>query len=59
MYSFLVKRAVVACSREVGALGRLSKPYSSFETLELSFLTIKRDRVVVGSQSEACFDHRD
>jgi hypothetical protein len=28
IYSFLVKRAVVACGKEVGALGRLSKPYS-------------------------------
>ena len=71
-----MKRAVVAYGREVGALGRLSKPYSSSQprlgpflwseiivlgqnTLELSFPTIKRDQVVVGSQSKACFSRRE
>jgi hypothetical protein len=74
--SFLVKRAVVAYGREVGALGRLSKPYSSSQPrlspfsrseiivlryfgLELSFPTVKRDQVVVGSQSKACFGYRE
>jgi hypothetical protein len=76
MCSILVKRAVVAYGREVGALGRLFKPHSgsqprispflwsemtvlSQNTLELSFPTIKRDWVVVGSQSEACFGRRE
>jgi len=70
--SFLVKKAVVVYSREVGALSWLFKPHSSSQpwlspflrsemtvlgqnTLELSFPTVKRDWVVVGSQSEACF----
>ena len=71
-----MKRAVVAYGREVGALGRLSKPYSGSQPrlspflwleiivlryfgLELLFPTIKRDRVVVRSQSKACFSHRE
>jgi hypothetical protein len=73
--SFLVKRAVVAHSREVGALGRLFKPHSGSQPrlgpflrsemivlryfgLELLFPTIKRDQVMVGSQSKACFGYR-
>ena len=56
IYSFLVKSTIIAYNREVGALGRLSMPYSGSQprlspflrsekvfTLELSFPTVKRD----------------
>jgi len=48
MYSFLVKRAVVACGREVGALSRLFKPYSGSQPRLSPFL---RSEMTVLSQN--------